>query len=172
MPPTRPLIKPLPVREMKEMMYTGCSKRRSHRALPEFQQFDIPYKFPRFPQIMGEWIVRRIKRGETNSVRDHPCSKVFDSFLDCVRRHPDTYEKKCRVEAGRCIMCENENKGWKAPIAYGYMRYLEHFRVFSEGSQSHDEGPGKYRYEEKTPTSHGRGTVIQFADPPRRGGPR
>merc|ERR1739848_120378 len=91
-------------------IWTGCSKRRSHRELPQFARFEIPHSFPRFPQIMGEWIIRRIKKKESGVERDHPCSKSFDTFLDCVRRHPDTYEKKCRTEAGRCLSCLEEHE--------------------------------------------------------------
>mmetsp|Transcript_101922 Transcript_101922/g.288447 ORF Transcript_101922/g.288447 Transcript_101922/m.288447 type:complete len:178 (-) Transcript_101922:222-755(-) len=155
-------IEKLPVRAAAETLYTGCSKRRSHRMLPQFQQFEIPHKFPRFPQIFGEWIVRRIRKKETGKITDHPCSKAFDTFLDCCRRHPDTYDKKCRTEAGKYCSCLEENKGWKAPEAYQYMRFLEHFRVFSEGRQSFDEGPGKFRYAGRTPKTHGAGTVMQF----------
>eukprot|EP00913_Durusdinium_trenchii_P035639 g33351.t1 len=34
--------------------------------------------------------------------QDHPCSKAFDAFLACVRRYPESYENKCRTEAGKC----------------------------------------------------------------------
>merc|ERR1712194_654113 len=107
-------------------------------------------------------IVRRIKKKETGKERDHPCSKSFDTFLDCVRRHPDTYDKKCKTEAGKYCACLEDNKGWKAPEAYQYMRFLEHFRLFSEGKQSADEGIGKFRYTPDSPDQQGRGTVLEF----------
>eukprot|EP00930_Biecheleria_cincta_P075670 TRINITY_DN62850_c0_g1_i1.p1 TRINITY_DN62850_c0_g1~~TRINITY_DN62850_c0_g1_i1.p1 ORF type:complete len:181 (+),score=11.26 TRINITY_DN62850_c0_g1_i1:28-543(+) len=155
----------LPARVALETLYSGCSKRRSHRMLPRFQQFEIPHQFPRFPQIFGEWIVRRIRKKESGKTNDHPCSKVYDTFLDCVRRHPDTFERQCKTEAGKCLACLEENKGWKAPEAFHYMRFLEHFRVFSEGRQSHDEGPGKFNYRDPSPRSHGVGTVMQLSPP-------
>mmetsp|Transcript_53946 Transcript_53946/g.117734 ORF Transcript_53946/g.117734 Transcript_53946/m.117734 type:complete len:178 (-) Transcript_53946:8-541(-) len=161
----------LPVRVVRETLNTGCSKRRSHRMLPAFQQFEIPHQFPKFPQIFGEWIVRRIKKKETGSVRDHPCSKAYDAFLDCARRHPNTYEKKCRIEAGKCLSCLEDNQGWKAPEAFGYMRLLEHFKVFSEGRQSHDEGPGKFIYRKEHPRTQGVGTVMQFGGSTKPGPP-
>jgi len=150
-------------------LYSGCSKGRSHRALPQFQQFEIPHKFPRFPQIFGEWIVRRIRKKETGKESGHPCNKPFDTFLDCCRRHPASYEKKCRTEAGKCLACLEEHKNWKAPQAYQYMRFLEYFEVFSEGRQSYDEGPGKFRYTKPEPRTHGSGSVLTFgADPPKK----
>ncbi|CAE8689734.1 unnamed protein product [Polarella glacialis] len=152
----------LPVRAVSESLFTGCSKRRSHRTLPRFQQFEIPHKFPQFPQIFGEWIVRRIRKKESGKENGHPCSKVYDTFLDCVRRHPDSFEKKCRTEAGKCLACQEEHKGWKAPEGFQYMRFLEHFRVFSEGKQSPDEGVGKFNYTDPGPRTHGVGTVLEF----------
>mmetsp|Transcript_6592 Transcript_6592/g.21229 ORF Transcript_6592/g.21229 Transcript_6592/m.21229 type:complete len:175 (+) Transcript_6592:75-599(+) len=156
-------VEKLPARVVSETLHSGCSKRRSHRMLPRFQQLELKYDFPKFPQIMGEWIVRRISKKETGKETDHPCSKAFDSFLCCCRRHPNSYEKKCRVEAGKYYACLSENKGWKAPEGYQYMRYLEHFRVFSEGAQSRDMGPGKFNYKEKTPGTHGVGSVLEFS---------
>lgn len=83
-----------------EALSAKCSKETSHRILPEKQQFEIPHKFPRFPQIMGDWIVRRIKKKETGEESMHPCTRTFDTFLDCCRRHPNTYLSKCRTSGG------------------------------------------------------------------------
>ncbi|CAK0903520.1 unnamed protein product [Prorocentrum cordatum] len=160
----------LPERAMREVLSTGCSKRASHRQLPRFQQFEIPHKFPRFPQVFGDRIVRRVRKKETGNEEDHPCSKHFDSFLVCARRYPQNYDKKCRTEAGKYLACLEENQKWKASEPYQYMRFLEHFRVFSEGSGSWDEGPGKFRYEEQTPKTHGAGSVLQFGRSPGGGG--
>mmetsp|Transcript_2602 Transcript_2602/g.2857 ORF Transcript_2602/g.2857 Transcript_2602/m.2857 type:complete len:195 (+) Transcript_2602:89-673(+) len=153
----------LPLRVVSELPMAGCSKPRSHRRLPQFARFEIPYKFPRFPQIFGAWIVRRIKKKETGEVDGHPCSKMYDSFLDCARRHPDSYETKCRTEAGKCIACFEQHKGWSVPEGYNYLRFLEHFKVFSEGHQSHDAGPGKFRYVPSRPKTDGAGSVLQFS---------
>eukprot|EP00927_Polykrikos_kofoidii_P076721 TRINITY_DN73760_c0_g1_i1.p2 TRINITY_DN73760_c0_g1~~TRINITY_DN73760_c0_g1_i1.p2 ORF type:complete len:176 (-),score=21.78 TRINITY_DN73760_c0_g1_i1:41-538(-) len=153
----------LPVRKIAETAYAGVSKRPSHRTLPEFQRFELLHKFPRFPQIFGVWIARRIKRGSSGGVHDHPCLRVFDTFLHCCRRHPDTHESKCRTEAGKCLACLEENEGWKMPMRYDYMRFLEHFRLFSEGRQSNDEGVGKFRYKPDSPDQTGAGTVMKFS---------
>mmetsp|Transcript_39941 Transcript_39941/g.106000 ORF Transcript_39941/g.106000 Transcript_39941/m.106000 type:complete len:165 (-) Transcript_39941:32-526(-) len=154
--------KKLPLRAVKETLFSGCSKKRSTRLLPEFALFEIPHQFPAFPQIFGQWIVRRIRKNEAGLTRDHPCSKAFDSFLDCARRCPTTLETKCKVEAGRCLQCLEDHKEWKAPQAYNYMRFLEHFRIFTEGKGTYEWGRGKFRYSDRTPDDHGRGTVLQF----------
>mmetsp|Transcript_59188 Transcript_59188/g.165292 ORF Transcript_59188/g.165292 Transcript_59188/m.165292 type:complete len:170 (+) Transcript_59188:90-599(+) len=159
----------LPLRVCKESLYSGRFKRTNHRALPEFQRFEIEHNFPRFPQIFGEWIVRRISRSD-GQYTGHPCLKAFDFFLDCTRRHPDTYTSKCRMEAGRCLTCFEEHKEFQTPDIVHYMRYLEHFRVFSEGTQSLDAGPGKFRYKPITPMYHGTGTVMTFGGYGRGGG--
>mmetsp|Transcript_44785 Transcript_44785/g.90379 ORF Transcript_44785/g.90379 Transcript_44785/m.90379 type:complete len:166 (+) Transcript_44785:105-602(+) len=158
-------VEKLPLRAVSETLYNGCSKRRSHRMLPRFQQLELKHGFPKFPQIMGEWIVRRISNKETGKETDHPCSKAFDTFLCCCRRHPTTFETKCRVEAGKYYASLQEHKNWKAPIGYQYMRYLEHFKVFSEGAQSRDMGPGKFNYTPKVPGTHGTGSVMEFGRP-------
>mmetsp|Transcript_43944 Transcript_43944/g.111245 ORF Transcript_43944/g.111245 Transcript_43944/m.111245 type:complete len:199 (+) Transcript_43944:63-659(+) len=163
------------IARLRSGLYAGCSKARSHRALPEFQQFEIPHRFPKFPQIFGAWIVRRIRAKETGKEKEHPCSKSFDTFLDCCRRHPASYEKKCRNEAGKCLACLEEHREWKPAEPYQYMRFLEHFKVFSEGKQSWDEGPGCFRYPQKLPRTHGTGTVLAFgqgglSSPPKGGG--
>mmetsp|Transcript_36826 Transcript_36826/g.84850 ORF Transcript_36826/g.84850 Transcript_36826/m.84850 type:complete len:177 (+) Transcript_36826:40-570(+) len=153
----------LPLREaVGETLWSGCSKQNSHRALPEFTRFEIPYKFPRFPQIWGSRIVRRIKKKAKGREWGHPCTKHFDTVLDCLRRHPETYDKKCRIEVGRCLACLEQHKDWKADMGYSYLRFLEHFKVFTQGKQSLDEGPGKFQYKEPTPPTHGAGTVLEF----------
>ena len=131
--------------------------------LSHAQRFELKYDFPKYPQIFGEWIVRRLRRKETIADGAHPCMKHYDSFLVCVRRHPNTYEAKCRGEAGRCLACLERHQDWKMPNAFNYMRFLEYLRVFSEGRQSLDEGPGKFRYERATTQAHGKGTVMKFA---------
>mmetsp|Transcript_51538 Transcript_51538/g.95337 ORF Transcript_51538/g.95337 Transcript_51538/m.95337 type:complete len:179 (-) Transcript_51538:12-548(-) len=159
---TKPFWK-LPLREaVGETLWSGCSKQNSHRALPEFTRFEIPYKFPRFPQIWGYSIVRRIKKKEKGREWGHPCTRHFDTVMDCLRRHPDTYDKKCRIEVGRCLACLEQHKNWKADMGYSYLRFLEHFRVFTQGRQSLDEGTGKFQYKDPTPGTDGAGTVLQF----------
>eukprot|EP00928_Gymnodinium_smaydae_P052433 TRINITY_DN3630_c0_g2_i1.p1 TRINITY_DN3630_c0_g2~~TRINITY_DN3630_c0_g2_i1.p1 ORF type:complete len:180 (+),score=44.61 TRINITY_DN3630_c0_g2_i1:145-684(+) len=154
--------KPLPLRQIKEVAHTGCSKLANHRLLPDFQRFEIPYKFPKFPQIFGAWIVRRIKSGEPGAANGHPCMKAFDEFLDCTRHHPSTYGTKCRGEAGKCLACLEEHKDFKPTQPLDYMHFLEHFRVFTEGKQSADAGPGKFRYRRSTPGTDGAGSVLSF----------
>mmetsp|Transcript_4095 Transcript_4095/g.7474 ORF Transcript_4095/g.7474 Transcript_4095/m.7474 type:complete len:179 (+) Transcript_4095:113-649(+) len=144
--------------------FTGCFKRRSHRALPRFQQMEIPYTFPKFPQIMAKRIVaKRISKKEGGvQTRDHPCSKAYDAFLACVRRCPDSYQKKCRTEAGKYLACMKENENWKSQPRSTYMRFLEHFQLFAEGTQSREEGIGRFLYKDPTPRTHGAGTVMEF----------
>lgn len=69
-----------------------------------------------------------------------------------------------RTEAGKCLACEQEHKNWEAPKPYQYMRFLEHFNVFSEGAQSFDMGPGKFNYQKPTPRTHGKGMALKFDD--------
>merc|ERR550537_4689 len=38
---------------------------------------------------------------ETGEITDHPCSKSFDGFLICLRRYPDTYDKKMQNRGGK-----------------------------------------------------------------------
>lgn len=144
--------------------FTGCYKKRSHRLLPRFQQLEIAYDFPKFPQIMAKRIVaKRISKKEGGiQTRDHPCSKAYDSFLECVRRCPDSYQKKCRTEAGKYLACMEENKSWKSQTRFTYMRFLEHFRLFTEGSGGREEGIGRFLYKDPTPRTHGVGTVMEF----------
>jgi len=158
-----------PVRTSAASAYTGCTKRRSHRLLVENQQLEIPYAFPKFPQIFGEWIVRRIRRKEAGKDHDHPCSKTLDTYLDCVRRCPDTFEKKCAAEAGKCLACLEEHRTWRAPQPHNYMRFLEYFRVFSEGSQTKDAGPGKFNYKKPSPDVSGQGLVMKLQRPAQTG---
>eukprot|EP00929_Paragymnodinium_shiwhaense_P064879 TRINITY_DN32576_c0_g1_i1.p2 TRINITY_DN32576_c0_g1~~TRINITY_DN32576_c0_g1_i1.p2 ORF type:complete len:193 (-),score=44.39 TRINITY_DN32576_c0_g1_i1:148-726(-) len=152
--------------KVEEMGYSGCTKRPSHRLLPAFQKFEIPYKFPRFPQIFGVRIASRIKRKEQGSVEGHPCLRIYDEFLDCARHHPDTYDKKCKGQAGKCLQCFEEHKDWKPPSGVDYMRFLEHFKIFMEGRQSLAEGVGKFNYRKASPTFSGAGTVMKFGGYP------
>eukprot|EP00439_Symbiodinium_sp_Y106_P030263 s5677_g3.t1 len=120
---------------------------------------------------------KRISKKEGGiQTRDHPCSKAYDSFLECVRRYPDSYQKKCRTEAGKYLACMEENKSWKSQTRFTYMRFLEHFRLFTEGSGGREEGIGRFLYKDPTPRTHGVGTVMEFgrteggARSPRRAG--
>merc|ERR1719335_216255 len=135
----------------RSLLWTGCTKAKSTRKLPQFSKFEIPHTFPKFPQIMGEWLVRRIWNKETGIETDHPCSKPFDAFLICLRRYPDTYERRCQVEAGRFLMCCEQHKDWQAPESYSYMRFLERFKVFTEGR------PGRFKYEKPSISHQGVG---------------
>lgn len=145
--------------------YTGTFKKRSHRMLERFQQMEIPYDFPKMPWIMAKRIVaKRISKKEGGiQTQDHPCSKVYDGFLACVRRYPETYQKRCRTEAGKCLACFQEHKDWKASPKFTYMPFLEHFRLFQEGTQSREEGIGRFLYNDPTPKTHGSGTVMSFS---------
>ncbi|CAE7449621.1 nipblb [Symbiodinium microadriaticum] len=106
---------------------------------------------------------KRISKKEGGiQTRDHPCSKAYDSFLECVRRCPDSYQKKCRTEAGKYLACMEENKSWKSQTRFTYMRFLEHFRLFTEGSGGREEGIGRFLYKDPTPRTHGVGTVMEF----------
>eukprot|EP00746_Dinoflagellata_sp_MGD_P002542 gnl/MRDRNA2_/MRDRNA2_104966_c0_seq1.p1 gnl/MRDRNA2_/MRDRNA2_104966_c0~~gnl/MRDRNA2_/MRDRNA2_104966_c0_seq1.p1 ORF type:complete len:158 (+),score=22.80 gnl/MRDRNA2_/MRDRNA2_104966_c0_seq1:94-567(+) len=148
----------------RSLLWAGCTKRKNHRALPQFAKFEIPHEFPRFPQIMGEWLVRRVRMKETGEITDHPCSKNFDGFLICLRRYPDTYHKKCKIEAARYMMCLEQHKDWTIPEEYSYMRFLERFGLFTEGN------PGRFRIQKPSIAHEGVGTTMSFGDLP--GNPR
>ncbi|CAJ1393190.1 unnamed protein product [Effrenium voratum] len=60
------------------------------------------------------------------------------------------------------LACLEENKNWKSQQKFKYMKFLEHFRLFQEGTQSKDEGIGRFLYTNPTPRTHGAGTVMQF----------
>ena len=108
----------------------GVSKRKSHRLLS--RQLELSLSVPEIPHRQGAKILAAIRRKEAPPQTMHPCVKTQVSYTHCLRRYPETFDKRCSIQASKHSECLSANAHWEPDAKFEYLTFLEHLNVLSE----------------------------------------
>ncbi len=108
----------------------GTSKQRSHFLLR--QQIHLAQSFPLIEHSLGAKIVASIRRKEAPPQTMHPCVKSHVSFTNCMRRYPDSYDKRCATHSEKHADCLRDHELWRSDEKFEYLSLLEELKVFAE----------------------------------------
>jgi hypothetical protein len=131
----------------------GVSGPKNHPLLQ--QTLALATKAFAIPHHQGGKILQSIRRREAPPQSMHPCVKQHVSYAHCVRRYPNTYEKRCGITMTKYSECLREHSTWQPDKKMDYLSFLEELNLFGPSRRSKSTMPIK-----KTP--QGNATIFSF----------
>ena len=99
---------------------------------------ELALTMPEIKHHQGEKFLAKLKKSaklrsqKTGTDGMHPCTTSHVAYMMCMRRHPDTFLKKCDTQAVKHAECIQSNQDWEPESSFEHVQFLEHLRVFAE----------------------------------------